>query len=114
MATATGAFHLIGKSGHSYTVSAFFPDTAGLPVRFNQGGVADTNSPYDWTPNEPVALVDIIMNTNVATPTAIQIVRNGQPTGDLAQTAVQLASITTRPALRIAYGPMARMGAYMR
>lgn len=114
MATAVGTFHFIGKSGQSYSVSAYFPDTVGNPVRFNQAGLADVNSPTDWTPPEQVALADILMNSNVATPTAVQVARNGQPTGDIFATAMQLVSVVARIPMRIVFSPLMKVSGYMR
>jgi hypothetical protein len=110
MGAQSAIFHFVGKSGMSYSVSGYLDDTANAPVRVSQAGAAGANSATDWTPPEPVALVDIIIAA-ATTKTQTQLLRNGQPTGDMILNAVYLASIATRPPLRVIYSPLARFGA---
>jgi len=111
MAAANVIFNFKGKSGQSYSISSYFDDSAGNPARFNAAGKAAAGSPTDWTPSEPVVLVDMVIAA-ASGQTMTQITRNGQPTGDMLLNAVHLASITTRPPLRIPYGAGMRVGAY--
>jgi len=111
MAAQNGVMSLIGQSGMTYSLSFYCDDSAGNPVRFNQAGKAGATSPTDWTPPESVVLVDFCMAA-ASGQTKTQIVRNGQPTGDILLNAMHLAAITTRPSLRIPFTPMAKLGAY--
>lgn len=111
MAAQSAIFHFKGKSLMSYTVSAYLDDTAGNPVRFNQAGKATATSPTEWTPPEVVALKDVIIAAATGQ-TQTQIVRNGQPTGDVLLNAVHLASIAFRPPLAVLFSPVAKVGAY--
>lgn len=110
MAAQSGIFHFVGKSGMSYSVSAYFDDSANAPVRFSQAGAAGATSDTSWTPPEPVALVDVILAAATAR-TQTQITRNGQPTGDMLLNALYLAAVTTRPPLRIVFSPLTRVSA---
>lgn len=110
MAAQSGIFTFHGKSGMSYSVSAYFDDTANAPVRLSQAGAAGAASASDWTPPEPCALTDMVMAAASAR-TATQLLRNGQPTGDMLLNAVHLASVVVRPPLRVVYSPLARFSA---
>lgn len=111
MAAQSAIFQFKGRSGMTYTLSAYLDDTAGNPVRFNQAGKAGATSPTEWTPPEPVALKDVIIAAATGQ-TTTQLVRNGQPTGDILLNAAHLASVTFRPALSVVYTPIAKVGAY--
>jgi hypothetical protein len=111
MAASSAILQFVGKSKMSYTLSAYLDDTAGNPVRFNQAGKASATSPTEWTPPEPVVLVDVIIAAATGQ-THTQLVRNGQPTGDILLNAVYLASITTRPPLRVVFNSSNKVGAY--
>ena len=110
MGVAYGVASFVGKSGMTYNVSTYFDDTPGNPVRFSQAGKAGAGSATDWTPSEAVALVDFCLLAASAQ-TMTQLLRNGQPTGDMLLNALHLAAIATRPALRVVFSPMARVSA---
>lgn len=111
MAAQNGVFHFVGRSRATYSVSAYFDDSSGNPVRFSQAGKAGATSPTDWTPCEPVILVDVCLAA-ASGQTTTQLVRNGQPTGDIILNAMHLASITTRPHLTIGFNPTNKVGAF--
>jgi hypothetical protein len=111
MAAQNGVMSFIGQSGMSYSLSFYCDDTAGNPLRFNQAGKAGATAPTDWTPAEPVVLTDFCLAA-ASGQTTTQIVRNGQPTGDILLNAMHLAAITTRPGLRIPFTPTAKLGGY--
>lgn len=110
MAAQSGIFTFKGKSGMRYSLSAYFDDTANAPVRFSAAGKAGATSAQDWTPPEVVALTDVILAAATGQ-TQTQLLRNGQPTGDVLLNAVQLASITFRPPLAVLYSPLTRVSA---
>jgi hypothetical protein len=111
MAAQNGIMNFVGaQTGQTYSVSFYLDDTAGNPVRFSQAGKAVATSPTDWTPPEVVVLTDVIIGA-ASGQTTTQILRNGQPTGDYLLNAVYLASVTNRPALRVIFTPVAKMGA---
>lgn len=111
MAAQNGVMMFKGRSGMTYNISFYVDDTAGNPVRFSQAGKAGAGSPTEWTPPEPVALVDVCLAA-ASGQTTTQLARNGQPTGDYLLNALHLASIATRPQLAIVYTPLAKVGAY--
>jgi len=111
MAAANAIFSFRGKSGQTYAISCYLDDSAGNPARFNAAGKAAAGSPTDWTPMEPVVLTDVVIAA-ASGQTMTQVTRNGQPTGDMLLNAVHLASINTRPPLRIPFGAGMRVGAY--
>lgn len=111
MAAQNGVAKFRGQSGMTYSLSFYCDDTAGNPVRFSQAGKAGAGSPTDWTPNEPVALLDFCLAAATGQ-TTTQIVRNGQPTGDNLLNALHLASVTTRPDLTIPFNSVSKFGAY--
>jgi len=109
MAAAQGIFQFVGRRG-TYSVSAHFDDTANNPVRFSQSGAASATSATDWTPPEPVILMDVILGSATGK-TQTQILRNSQPTGDMLLNAVHLATVVVRPALRVAFNQVSKIGA---
>jgi hypothetical protein len=111
MAVANGICTFRGKSGMSYHISTYFDDTAGNPLRFSQSGKAGAASPTDWTPNEPVVLIDLCLGSASAQ-TTTQIARNGQPTGDNLLNAMHLVSVTARPDLSLPFNSVSKFGAY--
>lgn len=111
MGAQNGIAHFVGRSGMTYTVNIYLDDTGGNPIRVSQAGKAGSASPTDWTPPEPVALVDIVIAA-APTVTNLQLTRNGQPTGDVPLIAAYLASVYQRPPLRVVYSPIARFGAF--
>lgn len=110
MAAQSGIFEFKGRSGQRYSLSAYFDDSANAPVRFSAAGKAGATSAQDWTPPETVALTDVILAA-ASGQTHTQLLRNGQPTGDILLNAVHLASITTRPPLAVVYTPLTRFSA---
>jgi len=105
MAAQNGVFHFIGlRSGQTYDVSAYFDDTAGNLVRFNQAGKAGATSPDFWDAPEPVVLRDIVLAAATGQ-TITQLLRGGKPTGDYFLNAIHLASVVTRPVLNIPFYP---------
>lgn len=111
MAAQNGIAVFVGlQSKQTYHISFYLDDTAGNPVRWSQAAKAIATSPPDWTPPEQVALIDFIIAA-ASGQTTTQMLRNGQPTGDYLLNAVYLASITTRPPLRIGFSPIGKVGA---
>lgn len=110
MAAQNGVFTFKGKSGQRYALSAYFDDSANAPVRFSAAGKAGATSAQDWTPPETVALVDVVLAA-ASGQTHTQILRNGQPTGDILLNALYLASITFRPPLAIVFTPLTKVSA---
>jgi hypothetical protein len=102
------------RSRQTYSVSGYHSDAAGVSVKFNLAAKADANSPDYWQPPEPVILVDIALTTDTIDCKYLQLVRNGQPTGDMLTTTAQLVSVQNRQPLSIWFAPTLRVGAYQR
>lgn len=97
MAAALGTLVYVGKSGRKYSVSIYLNDTTNNLVRFDESKIAVAGSMDNYTVKEPGAIADICLTTDVATPTHVQILRNGAPTGDILDATAQLASVVNRP-----------------
>jgi hypothetical protein len=104
MAAANGVFHFIYAAGRmrgmSADVSAYFDDTAGNFVRFDQSAKATAASNDSWIPPAPCILTDIVM-AGATAQTTTQLMRNQVPSGDFILNALVLASVTNRTALRV-------------
>lgn len=99
MAAALGTVVYQGRSGRRYAISMYLNDTTNNLARFDEAKIAVAGSSDGYTIKESGAIVDVCLTSDVATPTHIQIQRNGQPTGDILDCTAQLASVVNRPAI---------------
>jgi len=101
MAAQSGVFKFMGmRSRQTYDVSAYFDDTAGNYIKFDQSAKASAASSDSWTPPEPVALIDLVLAAATAQ-TTTQLIKGGTHTGDFIMNALYLVTVTFRPALRV-------------
>lgn len=97
MAAAILTIRLAGRSGRVYSVQGYASDASAVAVKFDETKVPVAGSPDSYTCKEPCTLFDVAFTTDLATPTAVQITRNGSPTGDIVDVTAQLVSVVSRP-----------------
>lgn len=97
MAAALASITFIGRSGRRYVFSGYLNDTTNNLVKFDESKVAASGSPDSVTLKEPGFITDICLTSDVATPSHLQLQRNGIPTGDILDCTAQLASVVNRP-----------------
>jgi len=100
MAAAILTVRYLGASGRLYAINAYANDTSNNLIRFDESKVAVAGSPDAYQTKESGSLVDIAFISDLATPTSVQILRNGTPTGDILDVTSQLCSVTDRPSPR--------------
>jgi len=105
MAAALLSLIYQGKSGRRYSISGYASDAANVLVKFDESKVAVAGSPDSYIVKEAGALVDVVFTSDLATPTHIQVQRNGTPTGDVFDVTSILASVTSRPTAVIPFMP---------
>lgn len=102
MAAQYGAATFVGRGGNSFSVDLYCDDTAGNPVRWDGGSGASATSPTFWTAPSDCIMIDFVLAAATGQ-TKTQINRNNLSTGNILRNSVYLASITTRPPLRVPY-----------
>jgi hypothetical protein len=110
VAAQNGVMMCKGRSGQTYNVSLYFDDSANNPVRFSGYGKAGATSPTEWSAPEDCVLMDLCIAA-ASGQTTTQLLKNSQPTGDIFLNAIILASIVSRPPVRILYRKDERVGA---
>lgn len=94
----------IGRSKMTYTKNIYISDVAAALITWDSGsGTAGAGTAQDWTPNEPVILRDVSIPAGPTVITALQVVRNGIPTGDTIQLSNHLNTNPLRPQLQIPF-----------
>lgn len=102
MAAQYGQMVFVGVDGISRNVDIYFDDTATNPVRFDGGAGSSATSPTFWTCPIAGYLIDVVLAAATAQ-TKTQINRNNMATGAILRNSVYLASVVTRPPLRLPY-----------
>lgn len=97
MAVALATMVVLNKNGRRQSVSTYLNDTTNNLARFDESKIAVAASPDSFTMKDPGAIIDICLTSDLATPTHLQILRNGTPTGDILDCTAQLASVVNRP-----------------
>lgn len=97
MAVALATIRLMGRGGRIYAISTYLNDTSNNLARFDESKVAVAGSADAYIIKEPASLIDVCLTSDLATPTHLQIQRNGTPTGDILDCTAQLASVVNRP-----------------
>ena len=104
MAATNGTMIFRGiTSKRTYIKDVYLSDTDGGSINMDGGSGASATSPQDWSPPEPVVLVDFSVVTGAAQ-TKIQVTRDGVPTGDMLRQTIHLTTLANRPALAIVFG----------
>lgn len=97
MAVALSTVVYTGRSGRKYAISMYLNDTTNNLARFDESKIAVAGSQDNYIFKESGVLSDICLTSDLATPTHLQILRNGTPTGDIMDCTANLASVVMRP-----------------
>lgn len=98
MAAALATCRFIGKNTNRiYCISTYLNDTTTNPARFDMSKIAVAGSNDYVSFPEPTSLFDVCLTSDIATPTHLQLIVNGQPTGDILDATAHLASVVNRP-----------------
>ena len=97
MAAAQLIIRYLGASGRLYCISGYASDVAAVAVKFDESKIAVAGSFDSYVTKEPGTLVDVAMASALATPTHLQIQRNGTPTGDILNCTCQQITVVARP-----------------
>jgi len=97
MAAALLTVRYAGQSGRIYSIAGYASDASNVLVKFDESKVPGAGSMDQYTVKEPGAVVDVCFTSDLATPTHVQLLRNGSPTGDILDVTSQLASVVQRP-----------------
>lgn len=97
MAAALATMVIQGRSGRRYSISVYLNDTTNNLARFDEAKIAVAGSADNFQVKEACSIIDICLTSDLATPTHLQIQRNGTPTGDILDCTAQLASVVSRP-----------------
>jgi len=97
MAAALGTFRFLVPGNRVKAVSAYASDASNALIRFDEGKVAGANSNDGVTLLQGGTLIDVCWTSDVATPTHVQLLVNGTPSGDVLDFTAHLASVVNRP-----------------
>jgi hypothetical protein len=100
MAAASGTARILYGTAMQ-SVSIYCADTSDTLVTFDESKIAVAGSNDGYVAKAAGKLVDVCLTSDVATPTHIQVMRNGAPTGDILDCTAQLASVVARPNPRV-------------
>jgi len=96
--------------GYVKAVSGYASDASNVAVKFDPAKVAVAGSPDYWQTPAPGHLVDVVFTSDLATPTHVQITRNGTPTGDILDVTAHLASVVNRPKVAVPFNSGDKLG----
>ncbi len=99
------------NSRKTYSKDAYLSDVVAGLINIDGGSGAGTGSPTEWTAPEFLMLTDFAILTGMTDTTAIQITRNGVPTGDILRFANYLNTLNSRPVLTVGFKPLDRIAA---
>lgn len=103
---------LVGlRTRKTYSKDVYCSDVVAAAVNFDGGAGSGTGSPAEWTAPEPIVLQDFSILTGMTDTKAIQLTRNGVPTGDILRYANYLNTLNSRPVLTIGFKALDRIAA---
>jgi len=91
-------------------INGYASDAANVAVKFDESKIAVAGSSDSYQVKESCALVDVIFTSDLATPSHVQVQRNGTPTGDILDVTAHLASVVSRPRLSIGFNAGDKLG----
>ena len=100
MAATAGTLTLLGKSGRTYAIDLYIPDSISTLLTFNPNGLATATSPSTYRVPEDCSIIDV----SGAAPTAVGFnvqVDSGAVNGGSLRWANQLATLVNRQKLNI-------------
>lgn len=96
MAAASGTVR-ISTGNRVKAINMYLSDASNVLAKFDESKVAVAGSNDKVVLINGGMLVDVCLTSDIATPTHLQILVNGQPTGDILDATAHLASVVTRP-----------------
>jgi hypothetical protein len=97
MAAAQGTIRILDSNGRIRTVNFYLSDASNVLAKFDESKVAVAGSADNYQAKAQCKVIDVCLTSDVATPSSLQILVNGTPTGDILDATAQLASVVTRP-----------------
>lgn len=97
MAAAQLTLRIQDANGRVRTVNGYASDSSNVLVKWDESKVAVSGSADFYTAKQPCKIVDIAFTTDLATPTSVQCLVNGTPTGDILDVTACLVSVVVRP-----------------
>lgn len=101
MAAALGTLRVSEAGGRLRAVSFYLSDAANVLAKFDEAKVAIATSNDHFQANAPCNVVDVCLTSDTATPTHLQVLVNGKPTGDLLDCTAMQISVVNRPNMLI-------------
>lgn len=102
MAAQYGACVFVLQNGTTLEKDVYFDDSANAPVRWDAGAGAGASSDTGFQVPANCTLVDVCLAAATAQ-TKTQINVDNSPTGNMLRNSIHLASITTRPVMRVPF-----------
>jgi len=103
MAAQYGCAVFVLPGGVTMEKDLYFDDTAGNPVRWDGGSGATATSDTGFQiPVNGTTLIDIVLAAATAQ-TKTQVNRDNTPTGNMLRNSIHLASVVTRPPMRVTF-----------
>lgn len=96
MAAALLTLRIMDANGRLRCVSGYASDSSNVFVKWDESKVAVAGSGDFYTAKQPCKIVDICFTSDLATPTHVQALVNGTPTGDILDVTSILASVNSR------------------
>lgn len=103
MAAASLTVVYAGVSGRIYSINGYASDATNVLVKLDEAKIAVAGSADGYKVKEQGSIVDVVFTSDLATPTHVQVQRNGGVTGDILDVTAILASVVNRPSIRIPY-----------
>lgn len=97
------SFTLVGRSGRTYQLDAYFSDVANASVKWDGGAGASSTSPDFYTAPEDCILTDYSQVTGLTDTAKVSITRNNVPTGNILRAAIHLTTLNNRPKLQLPF-----------
>lgn len=97
MAAALLTMRIQDANGRIRAISGYASDSSNALVKWDESKVAVTGSADFYTAKQPCKILDICFTSDLATPTHVQCLVNGTPTGDILDVTSILASVVVRP-----------------
>jgi len=102
------------QSKKSYVKDIYLSDVNSALINWDGGAGAGATSPQDWTPPEPVVLIDYAQVTGTVDTTKMQVTRDGVPTGDILRYSIHLTTLNNRPRLATVFGARQKVACIQR
>ncbi len=97
------------RTQKTYSKDVYCSDVVSGGINFDNGAGAGAGTPEEYTAPEPLILRDFSILTGMTDTTAIQLTRNGVPTGDIIRYANYLNTLNSRPPFTVGFKALDRI-----